>query len=74
MLFKGLTYGKYGTRGLSCNNTLNICQDVLKSANLLYKQGFDDSQSSATVYHIQLQELELNFRQIDSQMDQQISN
>ena len=29
---------------MSCGSTLNICQDVLKSASLLQKQGFVDSQ------------------------------
>ena len=36
-------------RGQICGNTLNIYQDILKSGNLLHKQGFVDSQSSSTV-------------------------
>ena len=34
---------------LNLGSILNIFQGVLKSANLLYKQGFDEFQSSATV-------------------------
>ena len=33
-------HGKYETKGLSCSITSSICQDVLKSDNLLHKQGF----------------------------------
>ena len=36
-------------RGLNCGSTLNICQDVLKSDNLLHKWGLVDSQSSSSV-------------------------
>ena len=36
-------HGKYETRGLSCGSTISIYQDVLKSVNLLHKQGFVDS-------------------------------
>ena len=43
--WKTLTYGEYEPRG---GSTLNICQDVLKSANILQKQGFVDSQSHST--------------------------
>ena len=31
------------------NSTLKNCQDILKNANLLHKQGFDDSQMKTTV-------------------------
>ena len=47
--WKALSIGKYDPRRLNCGSTLNICQDVLKSANLLQQQGFDDSESSLTV-------------------------
>ena len=48
--WKALRYGKKcELRGLSCNISLNICQDVMKSANLLHKRGFGDSQSNTTV-------------------------
>ena len=40
--WNALRYGKYELRGLSCNSSLNICQDIMKSAILL--QGFGDSQ------------------------------
>ena len=41
--WKALSSGKYEPRRLRFGSSLNICQDVLKSANLLHKQGFDDS-------------------------------
>ena len=41
--WKALRCGKYETRGLNCGSTLSICQDVLKSDNLLHKLGFVDS-------------------------------
>ena len=47
---KALRYGKYETRGLGCGSTSNICQDVLKSVNLLDEQQFVDSQLVGTVY------------------------
>ena len=34
---KALRYGKYETRGLSCGSTSSICQEILKSDNLLHK-------------------------------------
>ena len=37
---KALSNGKYEPRGLYCGSTLNICQGVLRSGNLLYTQGF----------------------------------
>ena len=40
---KGLRYGKDESRGLSCGCTSSICQDVMKSDNLLHKWGFVDS-------------------------------
>ena len=48
---KALRYGKNESRRLSCGNTLNIRQNVLKSENLLYtyKLGFVDSQSGCIV-------------------------
>ena len=50
--WKALRYGKDGTRGLSCGSTSNICQDVLKSANLLHKQCFVDSQTQTTLHPV----------------------
>ena len=47
--WKALRYGKYNSRGISCGSTLNIYQDILKSGNLLHKQGFVDSQFGTTV-------------------------
>ena len=44
--WKALSSGKYETRGLNCDNTLNIYQDVLKSANLPQIQGFVDTQTT----------------------------
>ena len=44
-----LRYGKDDSRGLSCGSTLNIRQDVLKSGNLLHKQGIVDSQFGTTI-------------------------
>ena len=35
---------KMSQKGLNCDSTSSICQDVLKSDNLLYKQGFVASQ------------------------------
>ena len=46
---KAFRHGKYETKGLSCGITSSICQDVLKSDNLLHKQGFVDSQMKTTV-------------------------
>ena len=45
---KGLKYGKDKSRGLSCGCTFSICQDIMKSDNLLHKQGFVDSLSQTT--------------------------
>ena len=42
--FEALRYGKDESRGQSCGSPLNIHQDILKSGNLLHKQGFVDSQ------------------------------
>ena len=47
-------YGKNEPRGLSCKSTLNICQDVFKSANLQQKQGFAYSQESIIVINLKL--------------------
>ena len=38
--WKALSNGKYEPRVLCCGSTLNICQDVLRSGNLLHTQGF----------------------------------
>ena len=46
---KALKYGKYETRWLSCGSTSSICQEVLKSGNLLHKQGFVETQSLLNV-------------------------
>ena len=44
-----IIYGKSDFGGLSCYWSLNICQEVLKSANLLQKWGFVDFQLSSAV-------------------------
>ena len=44
---------RYEPRGQRYLITLNIYQDVLKSRNLLHKQGFVDSQFGTTVIHSQ---------------------
>ena len=44
-----LSNGKYELRGLCCGSTVNICQGILKSANLLHKWGFVKTQSLRTV-------------------------
>ena len=41
--WKALRYGKDQSRGVSYDITLSICQDVLKTGNLLHKQGIVDS-------------------------------
>ena len=48
---KALRYGIYETRGLNCDSTFSIFQDVLKIANLLQstKMGLVDSQMVGTV-------------------------
>ena len=45
---------KYEPTWLSSGSTLNIHQGVLKSANLLHKQGFVDSQMKTTVPTMQV--------------------
>ena len=47
--WEALRHGKDNSRGLSCGNTLNIHQDILKSGNLLDKRGFVDSEFATTV-------------------------
>ena len=47
--WKALRYGKDGSKGLSCGSTSSICEDFLKSDNLLHKQGLVDSQLKTTV-------------------------
>ena len=47
---KALRYGIYETRGLNSGSTSSICQDMLKSDNLLRKWGFVESQSVTTVH------------------------
>ena len=46
---KAFRHGKDESRGLNFNCISSICQDVLKSDNLLHKWGFVDSQSVTTV-------------------------
>ena len=48
--WKVLKYGKYEPKGPSCGTTFNICQDVLKSDNLLHHKlkGFIDSKMKTT--------------------------
>ena len=48
---------KSGTHGLKFLTRSLICQDVLKSTNLLNKRGFDDSQSSTTVVYMLLNDI-----------------
>ena len=48
--WKALSGGKYESREQSCGITLNICQDVFKSYNLLHKRGFGDYQMQTTVH------------------------
>ena len=48
--WKALRYEKNELGGLSYNTTFSICEDVLKSDNLLNKQGFFDSLMHTTVY------------------------
>ena len=48
--WKALSSGKYVPRQLSCGSTLNICQGVLKSANLLHKRGFILFPMASTVH------------------------
>ena len=47
--WKALRYGKDGSREISCGSTSSICQDILKSDNLLHKRGFVKTQSLRTV-------------------------
>jgi len=37
--WKAFRYSKYNLKDLWCGSTLNICQDVLKSDNVLHKKG-----------------------------------
>ena len=46
---KALRFGIYEIRGLSCGSTSSICQDFLKSDNLLHKQDFVDFLLQTTV-------------------------
>ena len=46
---KGLSYGKDESRGLSCGYRFSICQNVMKSDNLLHIRGFVDSLLQTTV-------------------------
>ena len=50
--WKALRYGKYETRRLSCNSTMNIFKDILKSANLVRERSFADSQIKTTVFFL----------------------
>ena len=45
---KALSYDRYERRGHSCGSTSSICQDILKSDNLLHKRGFVKTQSLHT--------------------------
>ena len=54
--WKGLVYGKDESRGLNCNCTSSICQNVLKSVNLQHKWDSVDSKLVGIV-----QELQVNF-------------
>ena len=51
---KGLRYDKDESRGLSCGYTSSICQDVMKSDNLLHKRRFVDSLSQTLVKLLKL--------------------
>ena len=48
--WKALSSDKVESRLLSCGSTLNICQGVLKSANLLHKSGFNSFPMTSTVH------------------------
>ena len=48
--WKDLRYGKDEIRGLTRGSISRICQDVLKSVNLLHNWGFVDSQMVGTVF------------------------
>ena len=50
--WKALSHGKYEPRGLSCGGTLKICQDVLKSANLLHKWGIVSFPMASIVHFV----------------------
>ena len=47
---KAANSAKNGLRGLSFGSTPNICQDVFKSAKLLYELDYVVSQTSGTVH------------------------
>ena len=49
LIWRALISFKVGPRELSCSSTLNICQEVYNSANLLHKQGLVQFQSVRTV-------------------------
>ena len=55
LYLKGLSYGKYESRGLRCVSTFNICQAFLKSDNLLHKRGFGPFPMASTVYGTSIQ-------------------
>ena len=52
--WKALSYGDNEFRGLSCRRNSRICQDILKSGNLLHKQGFVETQSLRNVNETKL--------------------
>ena len=47
---KALRYGKYDTNWLCNGSTPGICQNILKSGNLLHDGDFVDFQRVATVF------------------------
>ena len=48
--WKALRYGKYELSGQSCDSTLKIHQEVLKSVILLHKRGIVNSLTHTTVH------------------------
>ena len=61
-----LRYGKFESRELGCGSTSSICQDALKSDNLLHKWGFVDSQMKTTeVFNIRQENFTKNIVQWD---------
>ena len=55
LIKKAFRYGKDGSKRLSCGSTSSICQDILKSDNLLHKQVFVKTQSLRTVIYFTIQ-------------------
>ena len=52
---KALNFGIYKSRGLSCDRTSGIFQGILRSNNLLHKQGFVKTQLLHTVQNDEIE-------------------